>query len=48
MKYTRTNIYLIEQDKRELTELAETEGKKFAELVRVIMREYLNSKKVKK
>jgi metal-responsive CopG/Arc/MetJ family transcriptional regulator len=42
MKYTRTNIYLLEQDKRELEEIAEKEGKKFSELVRVIMRNYIN------
>jgi metal-responsive CopG/Arc/MetJ family transcriptional regulator len=47
MKYTRTNIYLLEQDKRELEEIAEKEGKKFSELVRVIMRNYINEKKLK-
>lgn len=44
MKYTRTNIYLLAEDKIKLGDLAEKEGKKFAELVRVIMRNYINEK----
>ena len=42
MKYTRTNIYLLEEDKNKVAKLAELRGTKSAELVRFIVREFLN------
>jgi predicted DNA-binding protein len=48
MKYTRTNIYLLEDDKKTVAKLAEKAGTKPAELVRRIIREYIeeNEKKL--
>jgi len=42
MEYSRTNIYLLVKDKKELTKIAEDQGMKFSELVRRLMRECIN------
>jgi len=45
MKYARTNIYLLVEDKNKITKIAEKRGMKFSELIRRLMRECIDNEK---